>query len=189
MHKTHNMSNTRIYRIWNDVKARCYYVGNDNYKYYGKRGITMCEEWKDSFENFYNWAINAGYNDDLTLDRIDTNGGYYPSNCRWITLTEQCRNRRNNVKYKYNGEEKTLKEWEEIYGVPSATSWARINKYGWDVAKAITYNEEELYEYNGKSQILSDWATELGIKYTTLRARIKAYKWPIEKAFNTKTLK
>lgn len=84
---------------------------------------------------------------------------------------------------------KTLKEWEEIYGIPSATSWARINKYGWDVAKAITYNEEELYEYNGKSQILSDWATELGIKYTTLRARIKAYKWPIEKAFNTKTLR
>ena len=67
MHKTHNMSNTRIYRIWSDVKARCYYVGNDNYKYYGERGITMCEEWKDSFENFYNWAISAGYNDDFVV--------------------------------------------------------------------------------------------------------------------------
>ena len=85
----HNMTHTRIYRIWISMRNRCYYKKNIAYKNYGKRGIKVCKEWKDDFMNFYNWAINNGYKDDLTIDRIDVNGNYEPNNCRWVDMKQQ----------------------------------------------------------------------------------------------------
>lgn len=186
MHKTHNMSGTRLYRIWNDMRVRCKNKSNCNYPYYGGRGISVCDEWQKSFESFMLCAKQFGYDDNLTLDRIDVDGNYEPSNCRWIEFRLQCRNKRSNVFYELDGENKTLAEWEEIYGVPSITIWRRINKYGWDIKAAITSPVGELYTYNGKSMTLPEWSKELDIKYTTLRARIKTYKWPIDKAFEYK---
>lgn len=93
-HTTHGMSNKRIYRIWQAMRNRCGNPNKPDYKYYGGRGISVCEEWKNSFEPFYKWAMSNGYNDTLTIDRIDVNGNYEPNNCRWVTMAEQNKNKR-----------------------------------------------------------------------------------------------
>lgn len=91
---SHRLSDTRLYSIWRGMKQRCYYQKHKDYHNYGGRGITVCDEWKNDFETFYAWAINNGYRDDLTIDRIDVDGNYETKNCRWSTLYEQAKNRR-----------------------------------------------------------------------------------------------
>lgn len=91
---THGKSRTRLYRILTGMKSRCYNPQSHKYPLYGARGITVCDEWKNSFQAFYEWAIANGYSDDLSIDRIDNDRGYSPNNCRWSTVTEQNRNRR-----------------------------------------------------------------------------------------------
>ena len=91
--KTHGKSHTKLYYIWQDMRKRCDNKNHHAYKYYGERGITYCNDWKN-YENFYNWAINNGYKIGLTIDRIDNNGNYEPNNCRWVTMEIQNRNKR-----------------------------------------------------------------------------------------------
>ena len=93
----HGMKHTRIYETWCGMKKRCYNPNSKSYKDYGERGIVVCDEWKNDFLSFYNWSVQNGYGENLQIDRIDTNGNYEPSNCRWITHAEQQRNRRNNI--------------------------------------------------------------------------------------------
>lgn len=93
-HRTHGFSKTRLYRIYYKMKERCYRPKNDNYKYYGGLGVIICDEWLNDFKRFAEWALSNGYSDNLTIDRIDPSGNYEPSNCRWITIQEQQRNRR-----------------------------------------------------------------------------------------------
>ncbi len=127
----------RLHQAYKDMNNRCYNPNNKNYKSYGKRGITVCDEWKKDFYTFRDWAISHGYADDLTLDRKDVNGNYEPSNCRWTTVKEQNNNRRNNRIVTYNGETMTLHELSERYtNVPYRTLWARLNA-GWSLADAV----------------------------------------------------
>lgn len=94
-HRTHGKRHTRLHSIWATMKERCDLKKRRDYKYYGGRGITVCDEWRNDFQAFYDWAMANGYLDDLTIDRIDVNGNYEPSNCRWITIQEQQKNKRN----------------------------------------------------------------------------------------------
>lgn len=126
----HGDTNTRLWRIWDGMRRRCYEVTNKDYANYGGRGITFAGEWAD-YINFRDWAMANGYSDDLTLDRIDVDGNYEPANCRWATVKEQNNNRRSNRLIYYNGEVHTLSQWGDITGISSKTIAYRI-KAGWD---------------------------------------------------------
>lgn len=132
----HGGSKTRLYTIWACMKNRCSCSNNTHFNCYGGRGIKVCDEWKD-FENFQIWAVNNGYGENLTLDRIDNDGNYEPSNCRWVTRKEQSFNRRTNHIIEFNGEQRPLGQWAEIFGIHPRTIKDRLG-YGWSVEKALT---------------------------------------------------
>ena len=136
--RKHGKSQTRLYRIWNVMRRRCSDHLTSHFYLYGGRGITVCDEWDKSFESFYLWAINNGYSDGLSIDRIDVNGNYDPSNCRWATAKQQARNKRNNRLVEYNGEKKTLIEWSEILGFNYLMVKGRLQKGNWTVKEAFT---------------------------------------------------
>lgn len=135
--KTHGLSRTRLYEIHRSMIQRCHYQKAINYKDYGGRGIEVCKEWRESFENFYNWAINNGYEEHLTIDRIDVNSNYEPSNCRWKDYYFQENNRRNNRKILFRGEIHTVAEWCRILGYKPTTIHSRI-AHGWTWEKAFS---------------------------------------------------
>lgn len=135
---THGQTGTRLYNIYRSMKSRCYIKKNNkNYHSYGGRGIKICDEWLNDFESFYNWSYANGYNDDLTIDRIDNNGNYEPNNCRWITEAEQHNNTSRNINITYNGETKTLKQWSESVGINYHTLKKRY-KMGWSIEDMLT---------------------------------------------------
>lgn len=136
----YKIQNKKLYKKWQHMKDRCYKEKDVSYKNYGARGIKVCEEWKD-FDNFAKWSLNNGYSEELELDRIDPNKGYYPSNCRYITKLENIRNRRITLKYDYNGEVLTLKELATKYNIPYKTLWARIRKYKMTAKQAIEFTK------------------------------------------------
>ena len=145
---THGQSRTRLYTIWCDMKQRCLNKNQKVFKHYGERKISICDEWKNNFNSFYNWAIRNGYADNLTIDRIDVDGNYEPSNCRWATMQQQRRNTRSNVFVEINGVKKVLIDWCGYYKIKYTTVLSRIYS-GWEMIKAITtpsrkYREELL---------------------------------------------
>ena len=132
----HGKCGTRLYQSWQDMKNRCYRPLTQSYKTHGSRGITVCDEWLHDFQAFYNWAMANGYRDNLTLERIDVNGNYEPSNCRWATQKEQANNKRNNHFVTYKGETKTISQWSEITKIKQGTIQARL-KRGWSVERTL----------------------------------------------------
>lgn len=135
---THGMSRSKIYFVHNSMNERCFNKKNLNYRNYGGRGISVCDEWKgrDGFESFLKWSLENGYKDGLSIDRIDVNGNYEPSNCRWATQKEQLNNTRSNVILEYKGEEHTAMQWSEILGIPYKRLMKRLYS-GWSVEKAF----------------------------------------------------
>lgn len=127
---------TRLYRIYNAMKSRCYNPNIPSFKYYGGRGITVCNEWLNDFSTFKEWALNNGYNDNLTIERLDVNGNYEPSNCIWATYKVQANNMRSNRLITINGVTKNLTEWSEYYGINVKTVRDRL-KRGWDIISAL----------------------------------------------------
>ena len=127
-----NRRKSKLYIIWIGMKQRCNNPNNTNYKNYGAKGIRVCKEWYKSFDNFYNWALSIGYKENknikLTIDRIDNTKGYYPSNCRFLTLKEQQNNRTNNHLITYKGETHTVSQWSKILNINVQTLFTRIGK-------------------------------------------------------------
>lgn len=89
----------RLYRLYYKIKARCYNPNQAHYSLYGGKGIKMCREWEGSYVSFRDWSYSNGYKDGLQIDRINPKGNYSPDNCRWVTTSEQARNKSNNIKY------------------------------------------------------------------------------------------
>ena len=111
------------------MKKRCNDKNTACYDRYGGRGIKVCEEWNSSFEPFFEWAMNNGYSEELTIDRIDNNGNYEPSNCKWSTLQEQSNNKSTNIKLTIGNATKTLAEWCRIFEVDYSTVSSRYHRY------------------------------------------------------------
>lgn len=139
MYRTHGESHTRLYRIWKHMKSRCSCPSVTGYDFYGGKGVSVCQDWCDSYEKFRDWALDNGYKDDLTLDRKDGNGDYCPENCRWITRSAQMRNIRSNVNITFNGETHILMDWSHLLGVPYELLRSRL-RAGWSVERAFTEN-------------------------------------------------
>lgn len=136
--KTHGKQNTRLYKIWSDMKARCSNPNEISYPNYGGRGISVDSVWMDNFEEFYKWAMLNGYSDNLSIDRIDGSKDYSPQNCRWATRKEQANNTRRNFNISFNGETHTLSEWSEIVGIRAGTIRERLKQFEWSVEDALT---------------------------------------------------
>ena len=139
----HNGRKERLYNVWNGMKERCYNPNAYGYKYYGERGIVVCDEWKDSYAAFRDWALKSGYdeshkNRECTLDRIDVNRGYSPDNCRWVDSIIQANNKRSNIKIEYNGMICTVTEWARKFNMKPLTLYNRLFTYDWTVERALT---------------------------------------------------
>lgn len=133
-HYKHGQVRTRLYRIWCEMYTRCYNSHNPNYSRYGGRGISICDEWQD-FANFYSWAMANGYQESLSIDRINNDGNYEPSNCRWATKKEQANNTSRNRIYYIDGEHLNIRQISEKYSIDYQRLWDRLRK-GWDIDRA-----------------------------------------------------
>lgn len=131
------LSHSPIYETWRSIKRRCYQKNFISYKWYGGRGITVCEEWRNSFVKFCDWAMANGYQQGLTIDRINKDGNYCPENCRWVDNLTQQNNRTDNKNLTFNGTTKTMSEWARFFGIKYITLKTRIRN-GWDIEKALT---------------------------------------------------
>lgn len=170
--------NYRVWSIYHSMKKRCYNSNCPRYKDYGGRGILVCEEWLKGFDYFADWAYKNGYEDNLTLDRVNNDLGYSPENCRWVTNKQQCNNTRKNVVIEYLGKKQTLTEWCEELGMSYYMVQRRLKK-GWSVEKAFTK----------KSQLETSWSRkcmEKGLNPATVSSRIEL-GWSLERALNTPT--
>lgn len=182
---THHMTNTRIYNEWCGIKRRCYCKSDPQYSNYGGRGISMCREWKNDFLQFYEWAMANSYDDSLSIDRIDVNGDYEPSNCRWTTQKIQANNTRTNVYVEYNGERLTLHQVYDKYsknGVSYGLFHVRYRTKGWDIDRALTEPPNGVkVTIGGETHSIAKWADINGLKPGTIYARIEK-GWSLEDA-------
>lgn len=136
MYERHNETKTRLYYVWKNMKNRCYNKNNKRFTRYGARGVIVCEEWKNNYLAFKEWAIANGYADNLTIDRIDNNGNYEPANCQWTTEKNQANNRSTNHYVTYKGETLSLTEWCEKLNIGYEVTKRRLAR-GWNIDRAF----------------------------------------------------
>jgi hypothetical protein len=133
----HGLTSNPLFRTWILIKQRCYNQNNEQYKYYGARGIQMCEEWFNEPKSFVEWGAANGWQKGLEIDRENNDLGYSPENCRWVTPKINSNNRRSNIIVEHEGRKQTVKQWAEELNLNYAMLIGRINK-GWDTGKALT---------------------------------------------------
>lgn len=194
---THERNYDRKSPLYNTYRAmldRCYNPNSDGYEDYGGRGIYVCDEWQ-TYPAFEEWAYSNGWSEGLTIDRIEVNGNYEPSNCRWADKLQQANNTRRNRFYTYNGETLTMKQWADKIGISYYTLRNRLDG-GWTIAEAVenkvrhterVSKNDRLISYRGESKLLTQWAEELNIPFSTLRSRLERGQ-DIEKAFTSPVL-
>lgn len=136
--KPDSIKKHKLYRVYWAMKDRCYKPTSKVYKWYGGRGIKICQEWLDSYESFYNWCMENGYKEGLTLDRINVNGNYEPDNCRLITQQEQANNTTRNRIITFNGESLNIVQWATKLDININTLYARLVTNNWSIERALT---------------------------------------------------
>lgn len=134
---THGLSNTRLANIWDKMKERCHNPNHQAYNNYGGRGIYVCDEWRTDFMSFYNWAVANGYSSNLTLERVNSNKGYNPDNCTWISKADQAKNTRRVKHYTLFGETKILADWFRDERITSPTTFRRRLETGLTPEEAL----------------------------------------------------
>lgn len=137
---THGGSGTRLHKIWKQMRIRCRCKTNPTYKFYGARGISICEEW-DDFAVFREWALSHGYADDLSIERIDNDQNYCPENCKWIPRSEQSKNTRNVKRYTFDGITMCHNDWAREIGISPSTLTQRIHRHGIQGALSMPKHE------------------------------------------------
>lgn len=186
MPKYTHASHPRLWKVWSSMRGRCYDPKTDSYPRYGGRGIKVCDEWVADFQAFAEWAIENGYDNEAsfgecTIDRIDGDGDYEPSNCRWVDMIQQQNNRSNNVLIDYQGETHTIAEWSRLTGI-SRDSIRRRLISGWSVEETLTLARRAKCQhitFMGATKSISEWSNELHISADTIRKRLDL-GWSIE---------
>lgn len=186
---THGLRRTQIYKVWAGIKDRTNPNNNNCKDNYRKFAIKMCDEWRNDFMSFYNWAVANGYKEEKlpngknkwTIDRIDNNGDYCPANCRWITNKEQMNNQTTNRRITYKGKTQTLAQWCEELGLPYGTILFRL-RIGYDVERAFTEStdKQNYYEYKGELLNINQIVERTGLTKTNVWNRINR-GWDIER--------
>ena len=177
-----------LYNIWSGIKQRCHNPNQTGYEYYGGKGITYSKEWED-FESFKEWALENGFKEGLTIDRIDVNGNYEPDNCRWVTWEIQGNNKTDNTRIKIGDENHTISEWGKITGTKKFNIGYRYRS-GVHTDEEILTNEylrdlrKKNISYNGESHSIREWAKIKGLTYSAINWRLKN-GWSVESALNT----
>ena len=194
----------RLNTIYHAMINRCYNPKNNRYERYGGRGITVCDEWLDNkiiilgrriskgWLAFKEWALSHGYEDGLSIDRIDNSMGYSPDNCRWATPREQSNNRHTNVLVTYKGKTKTLPQWCEELNLNYCTVSQRIRVLHWSVEKAFETKDNpkiNYVTYKGRTQSIAQWCEELNLNFWLIWSRLHKGHWTVEKAFETPSRK
>ncbi len=167
------MKNEKLYGVWKCMRQRCNNPNNKSYINYGARNIRVCEEW-DSYKVFRKWALDSGYKEGLTIDRIDVNGNYSPSNCRWADRKEQAQNKTVTDWITINGKTKSLATWCREYNVPYNTVHSRIFRYGISPLTALTMKNSRIHyvTINNIPYPLFKYCKEHGISCNAVRHRI-----------------
>ena len=176
---------TRLYRIWSGMKTRCSNPNQASYKNYGARGIRVCAEWQ-SFFPFQEWALSHGYQDSLSIERIDINGNYCPENCKWANRLHQANNTRSNRRIEFGEMVLTSRQWDRRLGFREGVLSDRLNTLGWDLERTMTEpvgtSHARTYTFNGETHTISEWASIIGISFTSLCKRLNNPDITLEEA-------
>lgn len=173
----HGMYNTSLYEIWSNMKQRCNNPKNGEFHNYGGRGIKVDDEWLDSFETFMSWAMSNGYVERLSLERIDVNGNYEPSNCCWIEWVEQHQNKRQTIWIEYQGKRQSLTKWGRELGLPKSMLLSRYTREGIRdpellfAPKKLEPPKPFFITIDGTTLGLSDWERKSGVSRKTIKKR------------------
>lgn len=181
-HIKHGMKGTKLFSVYHSIKGRCYTPTDKKYYRYGARGIRVCDEWLNKPESFFKWALENGYKEGLSIDRIDNNGDYCPDNCRWTDAKTQANNRSNTVYYEYQGMRKTISEWANYLGISYSAVKSRIKRGNFESCFNTQNGNLTLVTYNGTTKSIKDWAVYLNMNYSTIRARVR--RGTFEKLFS-----
>lgn len=185
MRNFYGLRNTRIASIYNGMIQRCYNKNQKAYKYYGERGVTVCNQWKDEkygFINFYIWSVNNGYKDGLTIDRVNINDQYSPENCRWATMKEQANNTRRNHFIEYKGNVYTLSELAQKCNMNVSSLSYRLKRFKNDIDLALSLPINYVHpQNNGKTVYQYKYIIKKGKKELSFVSSYSSVKEASEK--------